>query len=82
MNNCGIRLKSGVGPTGWYQNLNTSLWGSENYDVSQAIAIAKMSGESSINFWFEAPMGLKPDVRPDACLWYIDSVSLTLYYEE
>jgi hypothetical protein len=82
MNNCGIRLKSGVGPTGWYQDLNTSLWGSESYDVSQVVSIAKMSDESSIDFWFEAPMGLKPGVRPDACLWYIDNLSLTLYYPQ
>ena len=80
MKNCRILLKSGVGTSGWYQNLNTSLWGSENYDVSQAVLIAKMGGQSSINFWFEAPMGLKPGVRPDACLWYIDNVSLTLYH--
>lgn len=82
MNNCGILLKSDVGPPIWEQNLNTSLWGSENYDVSQAISIAKMSAESSIKFWFEGPLGLKPDVRPNTCLWYTNNVSLTLYYYE
>jgi len=75
--NCVVYLNTG--PGGW--PLAPSVpGGSENYDVSDAVLNAEMSSQPTIEFWFLALKSLKSGVRPDACLWYINNLSLTLYY--
>jgi len=74
---CGVNLV--VYSPYWYSNLNSSLWGIDHYDVTTPVLTAKSNGDQSIEFTFQAPWALKPDVRWDRCLWQIHNLTLTLY---
>jgi hypothetical protein len=76
--NCGVYLNS----TGGWPLAPSVPGGSENYNVSDAVMNAYLNSQPTIEFWFLALRSLKPGVRPDACLWYINNLSLTLYYKE
>jgi hypothetical protein len=76
---CGVNLNTG--PGGWELS-TSSLWGSENFDVSPPVLDANLNSKKSIAFWFMAPSERRPVVRWDRCLWQINNISLTLYYHQ
>ncbi len=77
-NSCGVSLASQIsGPS---LNGGTSLWGLNNWDVTDPVIVAQLSDQTTVKFWFSGPAGRVPGERWDRCQWRIKDLALDLYF--
>ncbi len=83
--NCGVSMEAtynGLSESNT-ETITNSLWkGEDYYDVTQQVLMAKLKGLPAIDFSFIAPMDKQPDIRWDRCLWKINNISLTIFYNK